>query len=277
MIRSGVGGLLCLALSAGCALAAGYDDFAQGLNAVNRGDATGAIADFTSALSAGDLAPGLVPLAYFQRARMRLYKGDCADAKADLDQSVSRKADYSDAYVVRAEADVCLKDRAAAIADETSAIAIKPTAEAYFGRARAHWDGGEFTAAAADFAATSALAPRNATVVLWFSLARLRAGTFDAAQLADNVDRLDLDGWPEPLFDYFLGKSSLDDLMKATADDDAAVAARKRCGADFYAAEWQIGHGAAAAAEPLLAEAKAHCGENSIEHAEALLELERKS
>ena len=69
MGRKRLGWTLALCLAASGALAAGNDDIARGLSAVNRGDNSQAIVFFSSALASGNLEPGLAQIAYFDRAR----------------------------------------------------------------------------------------------------------------------------------------------------------------------------------------------------------------
>src|SRR5271163_4479203 len=161
MARLWFGWLLWLVLNATGAVAAGYDDFAQGLSAINRGDNDQALANFSSALKAGDLNATLMPVAYFDRARIYLAKRECALAAADLTAAIKAKPDYADAYLARASVDQCQNDETGAIADFTQAIALRPTPNAYAGRGRAHWNAADFAGAAADFAQAMKLAPRD--------------------------------------------------------------------------------------------------------------------
>src|SRR5215469_16477935 len=101
MSRAPIAILLGLVLCAAPALAAGYDDFADGLTALARDDYDGAIALFTSALAAGDLTANLVPVAHLQRARAYLFKGNCPAATLDLSSAIALRPNYSEAIAMR--------------------------------------------------------------------------------------------------------------------------------------------------------------------------------
>jgi lipoprotein NlpI len=268
-------GLLWFVLGPGGAYAAGYDDFAQGLSAVNRGDNDRAIALFTSALAAGDLNPSLVPVAYLDRARAQIGKGDCAAAIADLTAALKLKTDYLDAMMARAHAERCAGDYSSAIADYSQTLTLKPTADVYWWRGLARWDAADFEGAANDFSTMAAASPKWSYPVLWFALSRLRTNTYDAGEVAKKTDSLDLDAWPGPLFGLISGKSKPDDIFRQAGDDDAQKAKDDLCEAKFYVAEWRLVQKDVTEAKALLEEARATCRHDFIEYDAANIELKR--
>src|SRR5271166_4575378 len=102
-----LGCLLGVCLGATGALAAGNDDIARGLSAVNRGDNNQAIFFFSSALSGGDLDTGLARIAHFDRARAYMNEEDCGPAVSDLTAAINLKPDNADDYMLRGRANRC--------------------------------------------------------------------------------------------------------------------------------------------------------------------------
>ena len=80
-----------LAVTAFGARASSYDDFNQGIGAHNRGDAAGAIAAFTRALAAGDLAPSLHTVALLDRGFAYLALKQYQTAIADFSEVIAEK------------------------------------------------------------------------------------------------------------------------------------------------------------------------------------------
>jgi len=255
--------------------AAGYDDFAQGLSAFNRGDNDRAIALFTSALAAGDLNANLVPVAYLDRARAQLIKGDCASAIPDLSAALKARPDNLEALHIRGDAERCAGSPESAIVDYTQAIALKPDASGYWGRGLSRWDIGDFADAATDFASAAARNPKWPYPILWFDMARFRAGAFGPAEVRESIANLNVDDWPGPLFDLFAGNATPDDVFHAAADGDPKIAADKRCEANFYVGEWWLLKKNPDAAKPLLQDAATNCRHDFVEYFAAATELKR--
>lgn len=267
--------LLAFVFSISGAGAAGYDDFADGMSALMRGDNDRAIAGFTAALAAGDLNANLVPTAYFDRARALLGKGNCAAALSDLNATLKLKPDYPEASFFRASADECAGDHAAAILDLTQAIALKPTVNSYLGRGTMRWMQNDFSGAASDFAYAAKLNPNYAYSALWHAVTQMRIGAFDANKFAVEASKLDDDAWPEPIVDLYLGKSTPEDVANAANEGDAKVVPGQRCEANFYTAEWWLAHQNVTSAKPLLENAQVNCPHNFREYSAADVELKR--
>ena len=275
MLRIWLVGLISLASSASGAAAAGYDDFAQGLSALNRGADAEAIAFFTSALAAGDLNPNLVPIAYLDRGRAHIEREEYALAIPDLTAALKAKPDSRPAYISRAYASTFVGNADGAVADYTKAIALSPDADGYVGRGRARWITGDFAGAGADFAQSVKMFPKATYWVLWQGMSQMRAGAFDAAGFSDAVSSLDFDGWPRPLFDFYRGRITPEALMKTASDGDARTVSEHRCEANFYIAQWWIARQNIEAAKPLLEDARTSCPANYDIHFLSDVELKR--
>jgi len=270
---------LCLAVAAMGATA--YDDFTSGLNAVNRGDADAAIAAFTRALAAGDLAPGYVPTARIDRARAYMRKGKCTDALADADEVVKIDARNVDAHMLRGAAHTCLKQNDEAVADFDQAVRLRPTAALYEETARYEWSFGRFADAAANYAHAVALSsktnPHLPYMVLWHAMTADRAGTLDQAALAEEMRDIDDDDWPGPLIMLYRGKLTVERAAAKAAARDPQKATEQKCEADFYVGEWQLARANRDAALTLLKQAVDECPHNFVEFFAAQEELKRQS
>ena len=266
---------LLFALAAGKAFAAGYDYFADGLSAMNRGDCDSAVKDFSSALAAGDLSPRLIPVAHMELGIAHFGEGMCDSALSDLKAAIAGGYNSPRAYFELGNIELCVGDAAAAYSHFTKSIALQPSAVAFFGRGRASWSEGEFEKAAEDVARASSLEPGWSYPLLWFEISRERIGNLDAAEMQRNLDDIELSEWPGPLFKFFRGDISSEDVFRTAADDDPERAKAKLCEANFYIAEWEIAQHKTDASEQLLRSAAANCPVAFVERFAARDELKR--
>lgn len=271
---------LALVLAGAGASAASYDDFSQGVNALNRGDADAAITNFTAALKSGDLAASYLPTAYLSRARAYLSKDRCAEALADLDSVITLRSDSVEAYVERAGANVCLGKNDAAVADFQTAVRLRPSTFTFETFGRYQWRFGHFAEAAQNYAHAVELvsdsAPHGPYLVLWYAMSADRAGSLDQQRLTDFARKLDRSDWPVPLLDLYRGKSTVEEVNKEALDHNEKVAANQKCEADFYVAEWEISRRNQGAAKSLLQQAVNECPHTFVEYFAAQTELKRQ-
>ncbi len=273
---------VCAALiMVGEASAAGYDDFMRAYALGRAGDTDHAIEAFSAALQAGDLAPTYVPAAHFGRAAAYARNGQCALAEADLDTALKLRPAYLEALVLRASVRDCQEKYEDARTDFDAAIKLNPTTDLYRDRAQFFWRHAKFDSAAADFLQAFDLSPvnryygaRRGFPLLWYAISAVRAGGFDAAAFAQRVDKADLDDWPQPLLEHFLGKLTAEQVYAKAASGDGVVPAQQKCEADFYLAEWQIGHGDQAG-KSRLQQARDECPHNFVEYHASQTELKR--
>jgi lipoprotein NlpI len=263
------------ALGGACvaASAAGYDDFARGISANLQGDAPLAVTSFSAALAAGDLNPTLIPAAYRGRAIAYLRQGQCKAATADMDEFIRLNPGDVQGLELRGDAHACAGELAAADADLSQVIALRPDRTAYWNRGRLRWRQKNFGVAADDFAQVVQLQPENGYAVLWLELSRVRAGALDPKVGAHDVEQLRNDDWPLPLIKMFVGETKPDDMALAASHGDSDKIANQQCEADFYVAEWWLAHNDSASARPLLETASQKCPKNFVEYAEAKFEL----
>lgn len=237
---------LCMAAKAGS-----YADFGAGIDANNRGEPAVASVYFSRALAAGDLPSSYVPVALLGRARANLRQHQCAAAVRDLTGAIEHKTAFADAFTLRAEAQQCLGNGDAALADASHAVRLRPAAGYFFTRSRLYWNRGALSEAHEDAEAAAASDPGNAYFRLWSTV------TATAAQRAPAVPRGSLTGigdWPRPLLDLYGGQLSPEAVWQAAAGDKG-----RACEADFYVGAWYAAKGQRKAAKDLYARATATC------------------
>ena len=273
-IRAGIG--LALIFCAAQALAAAYDDFNAGVAQLSRGDNEAAVAAFTRALDAGDLGPGLVPTAYFDRA-LAYFRLEQADlGLADITSAIAKKPDYIEAYLVRGHFYAREGNAKEAEADFDSAIRLRPDrSDLYFARGRSRWDMGDFADAATDFGQASRLNAQEPYSIVWQFISAGRATPMDQDALRNAVHGLDLYRWPGPVLRLFLRRLSPEELQAAATHADAIYTANPVCEANFYIAEWHVLNNELAEAKPLLEAAAKDCSRNNDEFYAAAIELKR--
>ena len=258
-----------VAACAGCAFAAGYDDFAKGVTANNRGESDAAIAAFTAALNAGDLAPPYVPAAHRGRARAYARKDMWKEALADFDAAIAIKGPTPDNLVSRSLVRLHLNDPAGAQQDFLAAAGKDPGSGTFWDFGRVEWQYG-FTneAAAALKVAVEHLKGDdrvNAYIMIWYAFVADRAGTLDTALLASHVAALKSDDWPRPVLDLYLGKTTPEKVARDASSWRDQKDKDQKCEANFYTAEWYLGRGDNDAAVPLLLAVTKSCPIDFIE------------
>jgi len=271
----------CFAVAGSIACAASYDDFTRGYALNRAGDSDHAIEAFTAALAAGDLAATYVPSALYGRAAAYARKGMCPQAEVDLDNALKLRPAYLDAMILRAGVRDCQNKYEDARADFDAAIKLSPTTGLYRDRGRFYWDHAKYDSAAADFLRAVDVAPTNAYsgaqrgyALLWFAISAARTGNIDRPLFAKHVADADVDGWPEPLLDYFLGKLKPEDLFARAARGDGPIPEQQKCEADFYLGEWNLGH-AVSGSKDLIQQAAKECPLTFVENSAARTELNR--
>jgi lipoprotein NlpI len=267
--------LLTFCVGATGALAAANDDIARGLSAVNRGDNDGAIAYFSQALEGGNLDSGLAQIAYFDRARAYMNEEECGPAAADLTSAISLKPDNADDYMMRGRAYRCAGRYQDAIADYTEVIRLAPSGNAYWQRALARYNAGDFDGAATDSQAAMLFAPKWPYPLLWFAIARMREGKFEASDIAGKTELIDQSTWPGQVFALYKGDATPDDILRAAQTGDAKAARDNLCEAHFYLAEWWLAKRGVGAARSLLEDVRDNCRHDFIEYSAARAELNR--
>jgi lipoprotein NlpI len=270
---------IVFAIGMHAAQGAGYDDFTQGMTANLRGDYAGAVTAFTSALAAPDLAAAYKPVAYRGRANAYLKQDKCQDAMADIKAFESLASQDDSIAVYRIWAELCLKDGAAARKDLDALAKGKLDASDLWEFARLEWKYELFSEAAATageaFQAADKKELTASYILLWQAVAAQRAGKFDAAAITAGLAGTELDDWPKPLFDLYLGKQTPQGVQKEAESWRKSREDGQRCEANFYTAEWHLGQGDKASATPLLLAVVEKCPIEFIELPAAQSELER--
>ncbi len=267
---------------------------------------TAAIADFNEVIRERPTQP----LGYQGRAVCNDEQGNLDAAIADYTTLLGFEPKSAEIYELRGSVWRRKGDTDKAIADDNTALTLQPNSPGVlFDRGQAYEDKGDYTNAATDIGNGLRLRPDNTDArmqlaliqweagnfadstatfgqvvqvrtdfpygVMWRAIAQARTGQDYTAEFAGNAAKLDKVKWPAPLIRLFLGQSTPDAPMKEAANPDPDTQKQQVCEANFYTAEWNIMHGAQAAAGPMLQAARADCPHEFIERDAAIAELGR--
>lgn len=216
-----------------------WPDAYQGLAAFlwRRGDLTGAVENYETALSFGAPADTRADLAL-----LRLQMGDDRAAQALAAQVIKEDAKSWRALNLRAQTE---------------------------------FDLGAFGQAAADIERSLAVNPDQPYRLLWLHLARAYGGKDDTKELAANAAKADLDKWPGPILALYLGKIDDAHADAAAARGDSEKAKKDQaCELNFHRAQMARLARRADEARTRLEQAKRECEDISYEHSAARAQLE---
>jgi tetratricopeptide (TPR) repeat protein len=268
-------------------------------------DAGGALTNCTLAIAAGGMSAELAALVYDARGGANCERSEFDLGIADLDEAIRLVPDFPQAYRDRAlcrmgdgEAVAALADYGKAIAlaprtpgflrerarlynwtgkhdqalaDYDAAIALAPRFNAAMDeRAKTLFDLGRYDAAAAQFTTVIGLTPGDPYPVLWRHIARVRGGMPDAEEFQAGIHTLSLDGWPAPLFDLFLGRTTIEAVRIASE-----AAPEGECEAAIFSGEYHLMKGDQAASIQNFEEAASVCDSHENRFLTAWAELKR--
>ncbi len=177
-----------------------------------------------------------------------------ADARALLDALIAEAPDQAAAYYARSSLHLANGDGEAARADLRTLTELQPgweTGRRFAGAA--YLVLGEFAAAAENYRAAWQASRSDPFAALWLYVTTQRSG-------ADGLKKLQLvsqlwqgTGWPEPLFQLFLGEIGADEVLGQLPDGGGARENRDlRARALTFLAQWHILQGDPAAARTAL-------------------------
>ncbi|HEY3638649.1 MAG TPA: hypothetical protein VGK90_10905 [Rhizomicrobium sp.] len=264
------------------ARASSVDDFNQGIEAHNRGDNETAISVFSRALASGDLTKNQKRAALLDRGFAYKTKKRYVDAIADFTSVLAIDPSRIDATLERMQSYLGNEQDSLAASDCDTLIKMRPGFAAFYEECGIiSWQDGNFPRAVSYFDTGVGLGLKPSIFgLLWWEIARMRAGMPQQAKFALLAKKLNLDGWPSPIFDLYLGKSTPDTVMAAAEKSDRpssvpgflhfqdyspAPIARttsqdlRRCQAAFFVGEWQLLNGNIAQALPLLNRTETYC------------------
>src|SRR5579864_3006069 len=169
------------------ALAGGFADFNQGLEARNRGDAEAEIAAFNRALADGDLPDSMKPAALYDRGAAYQHQKKYAEAIADFGAVISMKPDYREAYGARGESNFELGNYEAALQDCKKLIVfMSDSAPLWALCGRVAFFAGRFDDAYAHFQHALQLHGKTRSAsydLLWMGLVGLKRGKTAASEM----------------------------------------------------------------------------------------------
>jgi TPR repeat protein len=131
----------------------------------------------------------------------------------------------------------------------------------HFERALAWLYLGQPPAALEDADAASRLVPDESWYPLWSHLLRMRLGQDDSGEFARTAGNFDRKKWPWPIYAFYLGQSSLEELRAAAAAsaDTESTRRGRLCDVEFHVGVHQLEKGVEAEARALLQSVAERC------------------
>ena len=212
-------------------------------------------------------------------------KNDNAAAVADMDKAIAL-APRIDLISLRGSYYDDMGRPTEATADFDRVLAARPDDQATLRlRGLSYLRQARWADAAADLSRTLAAKPDIPYAVLELHLARLNLKQDDHEELARTAAAAGAgETWPSPLFAYFQGRLTLDQVLATaakpgdqvnTANDTPQSAPQRLCEARYYMGAALTAQGQLAAGRPLLQQAADSCPLNYAEHTDALADLAR--
>jgi lipoprotein NlpI len=241
-----------------------------------QGDLAGAGADLETALR---LNPKDV-FAYLARGDLAAARHDYDKAFADYDKALAVKPDSRQVasliYSARSMAAVDMGDVKRALDEYDAVLKIEPDNALYLqGRAFTAFAAGDFAAAAAGFGRAVQKRPGLSYSVIMRYVARSRMGEHDTPELRRNASAFEHNAWPWPLIGLYLGEVTPDEVRASTVQAIGEGAARRKCEATFFLAEYELLHRRRDEAASLMQEAAKSCSSDALERNAAQGEAKR--
>ncbi len=235
------------------------------------GDDARAIADDTAAIAVHPDAK-----AYDARGEAYRHSGDVAHAIADFQEAIARDpglarahADLAAAYLIRAgsgDVDLALKEA-------KEAVRLAPDEGQYHADLAAiELQKGDAAAASAEFGKAAEILPTRPYIAVMREIADRQSNS--PRHLAQAVAQLDMNAWPAPLVNLYLGKASLKDALEAARHSPPTERDRHVCEATFYAADLERLDKHENEARRLYSDATTRCAAGSSERAAATYALQ---
>jgi lipoprotein NlpI len=245
-------------------------------NSCNDNNPDLAIDGCTAVIQPGAEKGANLELAYRNRSRAYLGKGEYDKAIADCDAAIHLKPDDFLAFDNRGNAYLDKGEYEKAVADYDTVLRLKPDfVRAYNRRGFANLFAGKFAAAASDLEKGVAQAPSSAYNVVWLHVARVRGAQDDAQEFARNASKLDLKPWPGPVVALFQQQMSPEQVLAAAADSDAKTQVEHYCVADFFMGEKALLDGKTTDAQRMFVQARTICPANFLQAKGAQAELKQ--
>ena len=165
--------------------------------------------------------------------------GDFAQAIRDLDRALEIEPGNTSFLTDRCWALARTGDFRSGEANCTQAVeTAEDPSDAHWHRGLVRFAFADYAGAAADFGSPGVIDPEDpwAYAVLWRYLADAHNGSDDTAILTGTSEAFGPDEWPGPIFRYYLGLMTADDLLESAADPDPVIANEQACEAYFYIA-----------------------------------------
>jgi lipoprotein NlpI len=199
-------------------------------------------------------------------------KGDYDRAIADFSEAIRLDPKYALAYNNRCLSRSNKGESDLALADCNEAIRLDPKfTSAYINRGIASFYAGLLPMALADFNQWSQFDPKNAYAALWLDIVGRRGNL--PSRLADATKKIDMNKWPAPIIQLYLGKLTAEAVLIAADDPNASTKSGRVCEANFFTGELMLQRGKKDEAAQLFRLAAADCPKHFVQYFAANAEL----
>jgi tetratricopeptide (TPR) repeat protein len=206
---------------------------ARGQALLRLGRVDEAAADYDQAIK---LEPAL-GANYAGRAEVALFRGHPLDGLADAELAQSKDPD-SEANYWKGRLHFAAGQLDAATADFTALASQRPfsTTAPYY-RGFCKLSAGDFSGAEAEFRRVTELSVLHSYTRLMLHVARLRSGQNPNADTAQFAALVDPRKWPSPVFSFFLGRISAEQMIAAAKDPSPYLTRSQEAEAYYLAGE----------------------------------------
>jgi lipoprotein NlpI len=245
--------------------------------------------------------------AYAERGSAYFRRGDFDRAIEDATEAIRLNPQSANGFTIRGTAQKAKQQYDFAIADYNQALRFDPdNANVWYARGLAYFFKGDFDRAIPDYDQAIAIGhPASVPVYIFRGVASFYASLINAAlshfrraynfdpsapyaaiwlsiangrinlpsELTKAVEQIDMTRWPAPIIRFYLGQTSAEAVLGATADPNAKIKAGQVCEAHFYIGEAALRRGAKAEAMRLFRLAAANCPKDFLELPAANAEL----
>jgi lipoprotein NlpI len=156
-----------------------------------------------------------------------------------------------------------------------TAACAEPRAQMQIASGQAEFLAGHYDLAESSLRNASDQNPKNSYAVLWLNLALSREAKDGATELSERAKNLDLEVWPGPIVQLYLGKENAAFVADAVVKENARTRRDQECEADFYRGELALTSNDKAEAQKLFHRASDECDRSFIEYAGANTEMAR--
>lgn len=190
-----------------------------------------AIKDFSTAIRLNPKSPNY----FIYRSVSWIGKGEFGKSKKDLEQAYKLNPRLPGIYRNRAQIHLLSNKYEAAIRELDKAIRFGPESDTSFiSRARTWLLLSRKADALTDLLRANRLKSEDPYLPLWIYIAGRENGKNYDNKLEDKISKLDQKEWPKPLYEFFLGKETVENVLTASKTAKYGLSDFQKCMAHYF-------------------------------------------